>query len=192
MASAVKKEAIMARIAPVDPAQTSADVKATLDGVKAKLGGVPNIFRTMAVAPSVLDGYLAFSGAVAKGKLSAGLREQIALVTAGVNGCDYCASAHQAIGKMVGLGADDIVRALKGDAADAKTKAALVLAKKIAVDRGVVSDDDLAAAKAAGWSDADILEIVANVALNLFTNYFNHIAGTDVDFPKVDARRAAA
>lgn len=182
----------MPRINPVDPAQASGDVKATLEAVKAKLGGVPNIVRTMAVAPSVLDGYLAFSGAAAKGKLPAALREQIALVTAGVNACDYCASAHQALGKMAGLNVDDIARALKGDAADAKSKAALVLARKLVVDRGMVSDADLAAAKSAGWSDADVLEIVANVALNLFTNYFNHVAGTDVDFPKVDARRAAA
>ena len=182
----------MPRINPIDPASASADVRATLDAVKAKLGGVPNIFRTMAVAPSVLDGYLAFSGAVGKGKLPAALREQIALVTAGANACDYCASAHQALGKMAGLGADDIALALKGDAADAKAKAALVLARKLVLDRGIVTDADLAATQNAGWSEADVLEIVANVALNLFTNYFNHVAGTDVDFPKVDARRAAA
>ncbi|NJO32669.1 MAG: carboxymuconolactone decarboxylase family protein [Rhodospirillales bacterium] len=182
----------MQRIPSIDPAQAPIDVKATLDDVKAKLGGVPNIFRTMAVAPSVLNGYLAFSGAAAQGKLPAALREQIALVAAGANACDYCASAHQALGKMAGLGADDIVRALKADAADPKTKAALSFARKLVIDRGVVSDTDLSAVKAVGFGDGEILEIVANVALNIFTNYFNHVAGTEVDFPKVDAKRAAA
>lgn len=182
----------MQRIPSIDPAQAPADVKASLDAVKAKLGGVPNIFKTMAVAPSVLNGYLAFSNAATQGKLSAPLREQIALVAAGANACDYCASAHQALGKMAGLGADDIARALKADAADPKTKAALSFAKMLVVDRGMVSDSNLASVKAAGFSDGEVLEIVANVALNIFTNYFNHVAGTEVDFPKVDAKRAAA
>lgn len=181
----------MQRIPAIDPTTATGDVKAALDAVKAKLGGVPNIFKTMAVAPSVLAGYLAFSEAAGTGHLPAGIREQIALVCASTNGCDYCASAHQALGKMAGLSPDDIAKALQAEANDAKASAALTFAKAVLADRGNVSDAALAAVRAAGYSDAEVLEIVANVALNVFTNYFNLVAGTDVDFPRVSTRRAA-
>jgi uncharacterized peroxidase-related enzyme len=145
----------------------------------------------MAQAPAVLDGYLAFSGAVGKGKLSPQLREQIALVAAGANACDYCASAHAALGKMAGLGDDEIKRSLRGDASEPKARAAVTFAKKLIIYRGAVDDADVAAVKAAGFSDEEVIEIVGNVALNLFTNYFNHVAATDIDFPRVETRRAA-
>jgi uncharacterized peroxidase-related enzyme len=182
----------MQRIPQIDPAQAPKEVAATLDAVKAKLGMVPNIFKTMAQAPAVLNGYLALSGAIGAGKLPAALREQIALVTAGANACDYCASAHSALGKMAGLGTDEIKRNLAGDAWEPKARAAIVFAKKLVVDRAVVSDGDIATVKAAGYSDEEILEILGNVAVNLFTNYFNHLAATDIDFPRVDAAHAAA
>lgn len=181
----------MQRIKAIEPANATSEVAATFAAIKAKLGSVPNIFTTMAVAPAVLNAYLAFSDAAGKGRLSAKVREQIALVTANTNGCDYCASAHQALGKMAGLSADDISRALDGDAADAKVAAALVFAKAVLADRGHVPDSALAAVRAADWSDEEILEITANVVLNIFTNYFNNVAGTSVDFPLVATRKAA-
>lgn len=181
----------MPRIAPLSTADASPEVTATFAAIKAKLGGVPNIFTTMAAAPAVLNGYLAFSDATAKGKLPAKVREQLALVIANTNGCDYCASAHQAIGKMVGLSPEDVTRSLGGQGTDAKTTAALTFAKAVLADRGHVSDAALAAVRAAGWSDEEILEITANVALNVFTNYFNSVAGTDIDFPRVSTIRAA-
>src|SRR5262245_55448896 len=115
----------MQRIPQIDPAKASKDVAVTLDAVKAPLGMVPNIFKTMAQAPAVMNGYLALSGAIAAGKLSPALREQIALVTAGANCCDYCASAHSALGKMAGLAPDEIKRNLAGEASDPKAKAAI-------------------------------------------------------------------
>lgn len=181
----------MQRITAVDPANATSELAATFAAVKAKLGSVPNLFKTMAVAPSVLNAYLAFSDSAGKGKLSAKVREQIALVTANTNACDYCASAHQALGKMAGLSADDIARAFDGEAADAKAAAALVFAKAVLADRGHVSDTALSVVRAAGWSDEEILEITANVVLNIFTNYFNSVADTDVDFPRVTTRKAA-
>lgn len=181
----------MQRIRAIDPNQSSADLKATLGAVKAKLGSIPNIFSTMAVAPSVLNGYLGFSEASAKGQLPAKVREQIALVAAGSNGCDYCASAHQALGKMAGLTAEDIAAALEGRASDAKVTAALTFAKAVLAERGHVSDAALQAVRAAGYSDGEILEIVANVVLNVFTNYVNNVAGTEIDFARVTTRKAA-
>jgi uncharacterized peroxidase-related enzyme len=156
-----------------------------LDAVKAKLGRTPNMMKTMAQSPAVLEAYLNFSGALGGGKLNARLREQIALISAEINGCGYCASAHTAIGKIVGLDEDAILAARNGNAADAKTDAALKFARTVIVNRGEVSDADLQAVKDAGFSDGEVGEIVANVALNIFTNYFNEIVKTDIDFPKV-------
>jgi uncharacterized peroxidase-related enzyme len=175
----------MIRIQAINYEQSTGKAKELLDAVKAKLGMTPNMMKTMAQSPAVLEAYLNFSGALSSGKLSARLREQIALISAEVNGCGYCASAHTAIGKMVGLDEDAILAARKGTAADAKTDAALKFARAVIVNRGEVSDADLQAVKDAGFSDGEIGEIVANVALNIFTNYFNEIAKTDIDFPKV-------
>lgn len=182
----------MPRIPTLDPNAASPELRVTLDAVKAKLGMVPNLFKTMAQAPSVLNGYLSFSGAAGAGALSAKVREQIALLTAETNGCDYCASAHQALGKMAGLSPDEIARGYAGDSSDPKARAALVFAKSVLANRGKVSDADFAAVKAAGYADADVLEIVANVALNVFTNYLNNVVGTDIDFPRVQTGRAVA
>ena len=181
----------MQRIKSIEVAQATGEAATTLAAIKAKFGTVPNIFKTMAVAPSVLKSYVAFSGAVGEGALSAAIREQISLVSAGTNACDYCASAHQALGKMAGLSADDIALAFKGQASNPKAAAALTFAKKLISDRGQVSDADLGAIRAAGFTDAEALEIVANVALNIFTNYLNLVAGTEIDFPRVDSARAA-
>jgi uncharacterized peroxidase-related enzyme len=181
----------MQRIPALDLTTANADVRTTLDAVKAKLGMVPNIVKTMARAPSVLNGYLSFSGAVGTGELPAKLREQIALVTAQINGCDYCASAHQALGKMAGLSAEEIASGNKGQSADAKAQAALTFAQAVLAKRGKVSDAELAAVKAAGYSEGHVLEIVASVVLNIFTNYFNNVADTEIDFPRVSTSRAA-
>lgn len=182
----------MQRIPAQDPSTASAEVRATLDAVKAKLGMVPNIFQTMARAPSVLNGYLAFSGAAGQGVLPNKLREQIALVTAQTNGCDYCASAHQALGKMAGLKPEEIACSYRGESADAKAQAALTFASAVLAERGKVSDAELAAVKVAGFSEPEVLEIVANVALNIFTNYFNNVADTEIDFPRVRTAPVAA
>ena len=175
----------MTRIQAIDYEQSTGKARELLDAVKAKLGITPNMMKTMAQSPAVLEAYLNFSGALGGGNLNARLREQIALISAEINGCGYCASAHTAIGKMVGLDEDAILSARSGNAADAKTDAALKFARAVIVNRGEVSDADLQAVRDAGFSDGEIGEIVANVALNIFTNYFNEIAKTDIDFPKV-------
>ena len=180
----------MPRIQPVDPATASGDAKALLDGVKASIGMVPNIFATLARSPKVLEGFLALNGALGQGLLSAPLREQIALTVAGANACDYCASAHTALGKGAGLGAEELALNLTGRSSDAKTETALSFAGKAVAARGQVSDGDVQGLRNAGFSDGEIVEIVTHVGVNLFTNYFNHIAGTVIDFPVVRAAPA--
>lgn len=176
----------MPRITAVDPAQVTGPAKELLHAVQAKLGWVPNLMRTLAQAPAALEAYLTLSSVLGKGQLEAGVREQIALVVAETNHCQYCASAHTAIGKMVGLSDAQVAGSRQGKAPEAKTQAALTLAQRLVTQQGNVTDQDLAQARAAGLSDGHILEIVANVALNIYTNYVNHVAETDVDFPKVE------
>lgn len=141
--------------------------------------------RTLANAPAALDGYLQLGGALAKGELNAKVREQIALAVAEANLCDYCLSAHSAIGSKVGLSSGDIDQARRAGAADGKVDGILKLARSIVVNRGEIPDGDLAAARRAGATDAEIVETVTNVALNILTNYVNHVARTVVDFPPV-------
>ncbi len=175
----------MPRLNAIDPKEATGKAKELLDGVKTKIGMVPNLMRTFANSPAALEGYLNFSGALGGGLLNAKLREQIALAVADANNCEYCLSAHTAIGKMVGLNENELVASRRASSEDAKTNAALMFAHQIVVKRGEVDDTDVRTVRGAGFSDGEITEIIANVALNIFTNYFNHVAQTVVDFPKV-------
>lgn len=179
----------MPRISTVTTPDTL--TKATLDGIKAKIGMVPNLYATVAHAPSALNGLLALTDAVTKGVLNAKQREIISLVTAQVNACHYCLSAHTLLGKGAGLTNEGTLAARAGRADGAVDNAIAALARRIAEDRGHVSDADLAAARAAGLSDTQIVEVTANVALNVFTNFANNVAQTEIDFPKVDLTLAA-
>ncbi len=177
----------MTRIAALNPANAPAQSQPLLAAVKSKLGMVPNLFKTFAHSPAVLQFYLSGSEALAGTSISAALREQIALTTAGENECNYCASAHTLMAKGAGVAAPETAANLRGQSADTKTQAALTFAKVIVAERGRVSDSDLAQVRAAGYSEAEITEIVATVSANIFTNYFNHVADTAVDFPLVNA-----
>jgi uncharacterized peroxidase-related enzyme len=183
----------MNRIAfPATVAQAPAAAQPLLDGVKAKLGSVPNLFRLLAVSPAALEGYLGLSGALGKGTLDARTRERIALAVAEFNGCGYCTSAHAYLGKHVaGLTDAEISANRDGRSTDAHAAAAVKFAVQVVEARGQVSDADVAAVKAAGYSDAEVIEIVLHVALNTLTNYVNEVAATAIDFPAVKARDAA-
>ena len=177
----------MQRIPALTTSAAPALAQPMLNAVQKKLGMVPNLFKTIAHSPAVLQYYLAGSEALAGGALTGPLREQIALVTAGANDCDYCASAHTLMGKGAGLDAAEMKQNLVGRSDNPKTQAALDFAASIVRERGRINDSQLQALRAAGYGDAELVEIVANVAANIFTNYFNHIAGTVIDFPAVKA-----
>jgi uncharacterized peroxidase-related enzyme len=165
-------------------------VKELLDAVQAQLGMTPNLMTTVARSPVALEAYLGFNSTLSRA-LTAKLREQIALATAEYDGCNYCASAHTALGKLAGLTEEQTAAALGGKGGDAKSDAALRFARTVLEKRGKVSDGDLKTVRDAGFSDGNIAEIVALVALNVFTNYFNEVAKTDIDFPVVEVSRAA-
>jgi uncharacterized peroxidase-related enzyme len=158
-----------------------------LAGVQAALGVTPNMAKALANSPAALKAWVQFNGAVSEGVLPGDVRERIALLVAQENGCDYCLSAHTYLATNVaGVSADEAVSARSGASEQPKAAAALALASAIVSTRGDVADADLAAARVAGLSDAEIAEIVANVALNFYTNFFNRLARTEIDFPVVD------
>ncbi len=181
----------MPNLKPIDPSSADAGIAASLAAVKAKLGSVPNMFLTLANTPVALNGYLQLSAATATGKLNGKQREAIALAVAQQNACGYCLAAHSVIGDMVGLSADDIASARRGIAGNPRDAALISLAADITEKRGNLSAAEVAGYKAKGLSDADILEVITNVALNILTNYVNHIAATEIDFPVVELKVAA-
>ncbi|MEM1049071.1 MAG: carboxymuconolactone decarboxylase family protein [Pseudomonadota bacterium] len=163
-----------------------------LQGVEKTLGSVPNLFRIVSNSPAALEGYLGLNGALGKGALNAATRERIALAIANTNGCDYCNSAHTFLAKTLAkLDDAEIAANRAGSSTDAKAHAAVAFAVKVATSRGRVSDTDVSAVKAAGYSDGEVVEIVAHVALNVLTNYVNEALGTEIDFPVFNAARAA-
>jgi uncharacterized peroxidase-related enzyme len=182
----------MQRIQPVNPAEAKGKAKQLLDGVQAKLGMTPNMTKTMAQSPAALDAYLAFNGALAAGVLDAKFREQIALAVAQANQCEYCLAAHTAIGGMCGLAHDQVAAAREARGADTKTDAGLKFAQELVARHGEIANESLQRIRAARFSDGEIAEIVAHVALNIYTNYFNIVAGTEVDFPRVGLSLRAA
>ena len=163
-----------------------------LTAVERQFGLVPNVFRLAAVSPAALQGYVGMLGALAKGKLPAATRERIALAVAEFDGCSYCLSAHSYLGQnLAGLDDAEIAANRAGRSNDAKADAAVRFARKVAETRGHVADADLDTVRAAGYEDAAIIEIVQHVALNVWTNYLNEVARTEIDFPVVEARAAA-
>ena len=174
----------MSRLAKLEKNQgdpQSQDMMRQLESQKMLL----NIFRGMANSPAVLDGYLKFSGALKRGKLDARMREAIALVVGQTNRCDYCLAAHTMFGKGAGLDDNAVREARLGRSSDKRMNAVITLAKLLLDKKGNVSDTEIPAARDAGLNDGEIAEVVANVALNIFTNYFNHVNQTEVDLPKV-------
>ncbi|MBW1798067.1 MAG: carboxymuconolactone decarboxylase family protein, partial [Deltaproteobacteria bacterium] len=148
---------------------------------------IPNLMLTMANSHAVLEAYLGFSGALEKGALSARLREQIALVVAETNGSDYCLAAHSAVGKTVGLSDEEVLDSRRGISPDRRVEAVLLFARRLVEKHGKTALEDFNRLRRVGYTDEDIAEIVANVALTIFTNYFNQVAGTVPDFPGIPA-----
>jgi len=174
----------MSRLQPVDPAAATGTAKELLDRIQAAFGVTPNMAQAMAANPAVLDGWLHLSTTLGR-TLNPKLNERIAIAIAEANGCGYCLSAHTAVGRMVGLDADELDASRRGGSADAKVSAALRFAREVNAQRGHVSDEDIARVRAAGYDDRDIAAIVGHVALNVLTNYFNLVAQTEIDFPEV-------
>ncbi|MEJ5022971.1 peroxidase-related enzyme [Ochrobactrum vermis] len=181
----------MAHVNLVDPASSTAAVKPTLDKINGAFGVVPNMFKAVANSPAALASMWGSFGALGGGKLGARLGEEIAVAVANANNCEYCLAAHTALGRKAGSSSDEMAAAQVGNSSDPRTQAALTFALKLVRDRAAVTDVDVAALKAAGFDDEGVVEIIAHVALNLFTNYVNVALNVPVDFPAVQLKRVA-
>lgn len=186
----------MSRIPAIDPNTATGDVRRLLDAVQAQLGVTPNFIRVLAHSPRALEGFLGLHGAAAGFSLDKATQERIALVVAEKNACEYCVSAHTAIGRHAGLTNEEMLLNRRGGSADAKAAATVALARALNQDLGNLTPAEFDAARSAGLSDAEIVETIAVVALNIFTNVLGKATRVEIDFPKVPllaepARRAA-
>ena len=182
----------MPRLNPYPHASATGPRKALMDAVKGQFGTVINMFGTVAHSPAALKSMLGSFGALSEGRLGAALGEQIAVAIANTNGCEYCLSAHTMLGRKAGVSAEAMDAARQGRSADPRTEAAIGFALKLVEKRAHIETGDIDALRRAGFDDEEIVEIVAHVALNLFTNYVNVAFDVDVDFPSVKPSRAAA
>lgn len=174
----------MSRLPQITPDQANSQQAELFAAVQSKLGRVPNLLRALGNSTAALRGYLEFSGALSAGQgLDAKQREIVALAVAQANGCEYCLAAHSTIGKMVGLSPEAIVAARQADGIDDTDRAVARFTDAVLRSRGRVDDEELAAFRDAGFDDSSVTEVVAHVALSVFTNYFNNLAETDIDFP---------
>tara|TARA_B100001989_G_C24476635_1_gene432168 strand:- start:144 stop:689 length:546 start_codon:yes stop_codon:yes gene_type:complete len=162
-----------------------------LGAVEKDLGMIPNVFKGLANSPESLEAYLVFMKSMATSKITAQLKESLAITVASTNTCGYCASAHTALGQGTGLDEEELKLNLEAKSKDPKNQVALQFAKKIVENKGRVLDSDLEALEEAGFGSQELVEIMAIISINIFTNYFNHVAGTEIDFPLVKLNSVA-
>jgi uncharacterized peroxidase-related enzyme len=174
----------MPRIPSVHLATASEKVRPLFEGLKKKLGTVPNLFATIGQSPEALQALLGATEALGHGALSGREVEQVNLLTSELNGCAYCISAHGALGKLAGLSPDDIEAARAGRGANTREQAILALVQRVVRTGGAGAGTDLTRAREAGLSDAEVIEVLAHIALKTFTNAVGILAQTDIDFPK--------
>ena len=175
----------MSHVNLIEPTQTTPDRAAVLAEIQQAFGTVPNMFRAVVNSPAALKSMWGSFGALGGGTLGARLGEQIAVAVADRNACSYCLAAHTVLGQKAGASAEEMAAAQLGESSDPKTRAALLFALKVVGQRGQVSSADVQALRDAGFSDEAVVEILAHVALNLFTNYVNVAFAVPVDFPAV-------
>jgi uncharacterized peroxidase-related enzyme len=181
----------MSRLPLVDPSAAQGKTHELFEAVRSKIGRVPNMMKAMANSPAVLEGYLGLAGALAGGSLDPKLRERIAIEAAETNGCGYCLAAHNLTGRLAGLDEEERLANRRGHSLDPKAEVALGFARNLLDNRGQVTDEDLSRVKEAGYSDGEVAEIIALVALNVLTNYFNVAVETPIDFPAVKPLESA-
>jgi uncharacterized peroxidase-related enzyme len=181
----------MSRVPLVDRTAASGDARALLDQVHTAFGVTPHMFRAAANSPAALKAMWGFFGALGGGALSTKLAEQVAVAVADRNACHYCLAAHTALGRKAGATADEMMAAQMGEASDARSAAALRFALQLVDGRGQVGAAQVQSLREAGFDDAQVVELIAHVALNLFTNYLNVALDVPVDFPAVKLRRPA-
>jgi uncharacterized peroxidase-related enzyme len=180
----------MSRLTPPTPEETPAEAQRILDGIRQQFGFAPGMFNTLAANPAVLELVMTLQGSIAR-LLDAKTRHTIALAVSRSNDCDYCQALHTYVSsEFGGMSADDIELARTGSSTDPRRAAVAGFVQRVIETRGQVGDDDLAAVRTAGYSDAEILAIVTVAVVVLLTNYLNNVNRTVVDIPAVDGQAA--
>lgn len=182
----------MSRIAVVTPETANSDQKALLDAIQGKLGMVPNFLKILAHSPEALKAFLGLHGIAEAGSLSPQTRERIALAVAQGNGCEYCLSAHSALGRKAGLSGAEIAANRAGTSQDDKAAAAVVFAQALNSHLGEVTQAEFDTVRQAGYDDAEIVEIITHVGMNILTNLIGKATRVEIDFPKVSLQAEAA
>jgi uncharacterized peroxidase-related enzyme len=181
----------MNRINVIEYSNADPEQKTLFDAITAQLGMVPNFLKVFANSPVALRAFLGLHGVANAGSLDAATRERIALALAQQNGCEYCVSAHTAIGRKTGLSNDDMAAARAGGSTDERAAVAVQFARKLMDTKGAVDNADLLAVRAAGYSDAEIVEIITHVGMNFLTNVLGKASRVEIDFPRVELALAA-
>jgi uncharacterized peroxidase-related enzyme len=181
----------MSRLTTVTNDIANAEQLALFDAINGKLGFVPNFLRVFANSPAALTAFLGLFGVSNSGTLEKQTRERIALAVAQQNACEYCLSAHAALGANAGLSGAEIDANRAGTSPDAKAAVAVKFARSVLESKGEVSTTELLEVRNAGYSDSDIVEIITHVGLNFLTNILNNASRVDIDFPKVGLKLAA-
>ena len=173
----------MSRLAPIQTSSALLGLKRGLKITPVKLEKAPRFLQLMANSPAAFRAYILADAALVRGQLTRRQRKQVALAVAEINGSTYSLSAHYDAGKRLGLTDHEMQLARNAAAADPKTQTMLRFTQAVVLQRGEVSDEDFQALLQAGFTNEQIGEIIANIALNIFSNYFNSVAKTEVDFP---------
>jgi uncharacterized peroxidase-related enzyme len=181
----------MSRVTVIDPRTATGEAKQLLDAVQDALGMVPNFIRVLANSPAALGAFLGLHGIAGAGSLDPQTRERIALTVAEQNACQYCVSAHTAVGRKIGLDNQELLANRAGRSSDPKAEAALIFARALVEHTGQVSKAEFDAVRAAGHSDAEIIEIITHIAMNIFTNLLGKSTQVDIDFPRIELHQAA-
>src|SRR6266704_7077627 len=184
---------IMSRFTPIQTNGATSKLKRSLKKSHLKLDEAPRFLQVLANSPASLRAYIRADAALVRGQLTPRQREQVALAVAEINGSSYSLSAHYDAGKSLGLTHQEMQLARNAAAAEPKADTMLRFTRSVVLQRGDISDEDFQALGKAGFTDAQIIEIVANIALNIFSNYFSSVAKPEMDFallqPGTDAPR---
>jgi uncharacterized peroxidase-related enzyme len=181
----------MSRIATIEQTNANDEQKALLDAIQGQLGMVPNFLKIFANSPVALRAFHGLHGVANAGSLDALTRERIALALAQQNGCEYCVSAHTAIGRKTGLTGDEMAAARAGTSQDAQAAVAVGFARSLMEKKGEITTLELAEMRSAGYSESDIVEIITHVGMNFLTNILGKASRVDIDFPKVALKMVA-
>jgi uncharacterized peroxidase-related enzyme len=181
----------MSRINLINHDNANAEQKDLLDAIHSQLGMVPNFLNVFANSPAALRAFLGLHGIAGEGSLDALTRERIALALAQQNSCEYCVSAHSALGRKAGLNGAEIEANRAGTSQDAKAAAAVKFARSLAEHSGEVTTAEILEVRNAGYSESDIVEIITHVGMNILTNILGKASRVEIDFPKVDLKLAS-